>query len=110
MTLQDLILTSPERGGWAEIATMLKIDGVGESDHLPVAISLRSKEQAGCKAEKVFIPVQLRLKDKRLRQIKDVYAKSLPIISEEFSEVGSISAFHTVCDEWARVVRQPCMT
>lgn len=105
----DIFPASPGRGDWTGNARVLKIEGVGGSDLLPVAITSLSEEQEACAAELIFRPASRRLKGKLLGSITKAYSESLPIIAVKFSEVGTISAFHAVCKEGAEAVRRPCM-
>ena len=105
----DLFLTSPGRGDWASAARILDVDGVGGSDHLPVGITLLAEEQPGRRPEFIFLPSPHRLKGKCLEVIKESYAASLPALAENFTEVGTVAAFHMVCEEAKAAIRRPCM-
>lgn len=82
---------------------------MGDSDHVPVGITLRSEDQEGKNAETIFVPAVRRLEGQRLGQVRMEYEGSLPTLADKFSEVGSVAAFHRVCEKGSREIHRPSM-
>lgn len=72
-----------------------------------MSITLQMVLKEGKRAENVFFSVIRRLKGTRLEQVRKAYEGSLTLIAENFNEVGSVTAFHQVCDEGARAIQKP---
>ena len=105
----DLMLLSGWKGKLPPIPTILMSPAACASDHLPIAMTIRIRQEQSGRAKEVFLPTPHRMNEDALNAAALWYQSQLPRLAAKMRACGSKVAFDAHVHDLQEVIRKPWM-
>lgn len=106
-SLVDLMFITGWKGNPPPVSGILNAPAALASDHLPIVVTVRTRQEMNGLAKEIFLPTPHRMKDEAMETAAALYRADFPRVAAKIRACGSHVAFHGHIEDLQAVILKP---